>query len=369
MSQPEVAPYGSWKSPITSDLIVTAAVSLGQIALDGEDVYWVELRPSEGGRNCVVRRTPDGTISDVTPRDFNARTRVHEYGGGDFAVRDGVVYFTNFTDQRVYRQRSVTAPHAITPEGNFRYSDFVVDARRGLLFAVREDHTAAAREAVNTLVSLRADGANEDGGLVLASGNDFYSTPRLSPDGSRLAWLTWNHPNMPWDGCELWVGELDSDGALVASSLVAGGGEESIFQPEWSPSGVLHFVSDRNNWWNIYRLNDDGSSEAAHETDAEFALPQWLFGMCTYAFAGDEHIVCAYARGGDWRLGALDTRSKRFETFELPYTDITYVRAGGGRAFFRAGAPTERSAVVELDAKTGEARVLRRTSETVVNPD
>src|SRR5215204_2594855 len=185
MTEPQIAPYGSWKSPITSDLIVSATVGLGQIALDGADTYWVELRPSEGGRNCIVRRTPDDTISDVTPQGFNARTRVHEYGGGDFAVRDGALYFANFADQRVYRQRTETAPQDITPGGKFRYSDLVVDAVRGRLYAVREDHTGEGVEAVNTIVMLNADGAsNEDGGRVIASGNDFYSTPRLSPDGT-----------------------------------------------------------------------------------------------------------------------------------------------------------------------------------------
>src|SRR5215212_10422744 len=168
MAEPHVAPYGSWKSPVTSDLIVSATVGLGQIALDGADTYWVELRPSEGGRNCVVRRTPDGNVSDVTPQDFNARTRVHEYGGGDFAVRDGAVYFTNFADQRAYRQRTETAPQALTPEGKFRYSDFALDAVRGRLYAVREGHTDEGGEAVSTLVSLAAEGApNEDGGRVI----------------------------------------------------------------------------------------------------------------------------------------------------------------------------------------------------------
>src|SRR5919198_2951654 len=154
MAQPTVAPYGSWKSPITSDLIVSATVGLGQIALDGEDTYWIELRPSEGGRNCVVRRTPDGRISDVTPEGFNARTRVHEYGGGDFAVPEGAVYFSNFADQRVYRQKPDSAPPPLPPGPRLRYSDFVVDERRGRLVAVREDHTAEGREAVNTIVSL-----------------------------------------------------------------------------------------------------------------------------------------------------------------------------------------------------------------------
>jgi dipeptidyl aminopeptidase/acylaminoacyl peptidase len=369
MTEPRVAPYGSWKSPVTSDLIVSATVGLGQIALDGADTYWVELRPAEGGRNCVVRRTPDGTVTDVTPHGFNARTRVHEYGGGDFAVNDGAVYFANFADQRVYRQRTATAPHPLTPEGGFRYSDFFLDALRGRLYAVREDHGEEGREAVNTLVSLDADGAgNEDGGLVIAEGNDFYSTPRLSPDGTRLAWLTWNHPNLPWDGCELWVGELGADGTLSGSRRVAGGADESIFQPEWSPSGVLHFVSDRNNWWNIYRLGEDGEAVAVHEADAEFGVPQWVFGLSTYAFASDELIVCAFARGGDWSLGLLDTRARRLQRLELPYTDIGYVRADSGRAVFRAGSPTERASVVELDLATRETRLLRQASEVAVAP-
>ena len=369
MTQPHVAPYGSWKSPVTSDLIVSATVGLGQIALDGADTYWIELRPAEGGRNCVVRRTPDGNVSDVTPQGFNARTRVHEYGGGDFAVRGGTVYFSNFTDQRVYRQAGAAgAPQPLTPEGKLRYSDLILDAAGGRLYAVREDHTEEGREAVNAVVVLDAEGPNEDGGRVVVSGNDFYSSPRLSPSGRRLAWLTWSHPNMPWDGSELWVGELNADGTLGASRRVAGGAEESVFQPEWSPGGTLYFVSDRNNWWNIYRLNEGGETEPVYEAEAEFGLPQWLFAMSTYAFASDDAIVCAYARRGDWSLGLLDTRGKTLSRVELPYTDVTYVRADATRAVFRAGSPTMRAAVVELDLKTRGATVLRRASETAVDP-
>jgi dipeptidyl aminopeptidase/acylaminoacyl peptidase len=364
MSQPSVAPYGSWKSPITSDLIVSATVGLGQLALEGEEVYWLELRPSEDGRNCLVRRTADGRITDVTPEDFNARTRVHEYGGGDFAVRDGVVYFSNFADQRLYRQRTETAPQPVTPEGRMRYSDPVVDARRELLVAVREDHTVEGREAVNTIVSLSPNAEeNEDGGRVLVSGSDFYSTPRVSPDGSRLAWLSWNHPNMPWDGCELWVGELDESGALASRRLVAGGRDESIFQPEWSPTGQLYFVSDRSNWWNIYRLGDADAVEAMCEMEAEFGTPQWLFAMSTYDFASDETIVCTYSERGNWSLALLDTRTKRLERVELPYTEFSYVRADARRAIFRAGSPTRRLRIVELDFATRETRVLRRASD------
>src|ERR1043166_4195325 len=368
MGQPTVAPYGSWKSPITSDLIVSATVGLGQIALDGGETYWVELRPAEGGRNCVVRRAPGGEISDVTPPEFNARTRVHEYGGGDFAVGEGAVYFSNFSDQRVYRQTQGSAPRAITPDARLRYADFILDARLSRLIAVREDHRTEGREAVNTLVSLGLDGeGNEEGGRVLVSGNDFYSSPRLSPDGSRLAWLTWNHPNMPWDGCELWVGELDDEGALTDSRRGAGGREESIFQPEWSPAGALFFVSDRSNWWNLYRLTDDGAAEAMCEMEAEFGMPQWVFGMSTYEFASEEQVVCAYNVRGNWSLALLDARSKRLEKIELPYTEIGGVRADARRAVFRAASPTERLSIVELDLRTRRLEVRRRASDATID--
>jgi dipeptidyl aminopeptidase/acylaminoacyl peptidase len=368
MNQSSVAPYGSWKSPITSESIVSATVGLGQIALDGEDIYWIELRPSEGGRNCVVRRTPGGQVADVTPLGFNARTRVHEYGGGDFVVREGVVYFSNFADQRLYRQTVGSEPQPITPDKNFRYADGSIDERRRRLVAVREDHTVEGREAVSTIVSLSLDGeGNEDGGRVLVSGNDFYSSPRLSPDGQRLAWLTWNHPNMPWDGCELWVGELHEDGTLGATRRVAGGEGESIFQPEWSPAGTLYFVSDRSNWWNLYRLKEDGGVEALWEKRAEFGLPQWLFATSTYAFAGEGQIVCAYNERGTWSLASFDTREKKSEKIEIPYTELAYLRASGRRVVLRAGSPTERMALVELDLGTRRLDVLRRVSDASVD--
>ncbi|HEV2860852.1 MAG TPA: S9 family peptidase [Pyrinomonadaceae bacterium] len=360
MSEKKVAPYGSWKSPITSDLIVSATVGLGQTAVEGGDTYWIEMRPSEGGRNCLVRRGADGSTEDVTPRDFNARTRVHEYGGGDFLVREGTVYFSNFSDQRLYRQEPGGAPQAITPEEKYRYADPVFDARRGRLLAVREDHTVEGREAVNTIVGLSPEG-NEDGGGVLVSGNDFYSSPRLSPDGSRLAWLEWSHPNMPWDGCELWVAELNDDGTLGERRLVAGGPEESIVQPEWSPGGVLHFVSDRSNWWNIYRLGEGGEAELVYELDAEFGMPLWIFGMSSYAFESDDRIVCAYNVRGFWKLATLDTRTKELRQVETPYTEIAFLRAAPGRAIFRGGSPTERLSIVEVNLETGRSEVLRRS--------
>jgi len=364
MTEPKIALYGSWKSPITADMIASASVRLGQIYLDGEDVYWVEERPAEGGRHVIVRRSLDGQTSDITPPPFNARTRVHEYGGGAFTVADGTVYFSNFVDQRLYRQGPGNKPEPVTPEGDLRYADGVVDRRRGWLICVREDHTQAGREAVNALVAIDLTGAKEP--EVIVSGNDFYSSPRLSPDGSRLTWLTWNHPNMPWDETELWVGKLKNDGSIDERELVAGGDGESVFQPEWSPEGVLHFVSDHNGWWNLYRWRG-GKVEPLREMEAEFGLPQWVFRMSTYAFESEDRIICAFRERGRWQLARLDPRTGSLEAIETPYSDITYVRGTHGKMVFLAGSPREPTSVVELDLATSKLVVLRRSSEVEID--
>jgi dienelactone hydrolase len=361
MSDPRIAPYGCWKSPITSDLIVSGSIGLSQPLIDGSDVYWIEMRPTEGGRGVIVKCDARGFLTDVNPPPFNARTRVHEYGGGDYAVRNGAVYFSNFSDQRIYPSRGGSPPQPITPIAEIRYADAVIDEARGRLICVREDHRVAGREAVNTLASLNLAG-DESVGQVLVAGNDFYSSPRLSPGGSRLAWLTWNHPNMPWDGTELWVGTYGKDGLLATSERVAGGNEESIFQPEWSPNGMLYFVSDRSGWWNLYRLNSGGIVEPVCEMEAEFGMPQWGFGMSTYAFESADRIVCAYIENGISRLALIDTHTKEFEKINCSYTDIRFVRASSGQAVMRAGSPTEAAAIVRLDLEDKTFQVLRRSS-------
>lgn len=365
MSETKIAPYGSWSSPITADLIVAGTIGLGQIALDGDDVYWVETRPQEKGRYVIVRRPADGAIEDVTPLPFNARTLVHEYGGGSFAVRDGAVYFSNFADQRLYRQAAQAAPRPITPEAELRYADAIIDQPRQRLLCVREDHTVAGREAINTIVALNLDGTGE--ARVLASGNDFYSSPRLSPDGAKLAWLAWNHPHMPWDGTELWLADVQADGSLANQTLIAGRADESIFQPEWSPAGMLHFVADRSGWWNLYRWRD-GKIKALCAMEAEFGLPQWVFGMSTYAFASDERIVCAYIERGFSRLAMLDTVTGELEKIEMPYTRIDGVRATPDRAVFNAASPTEAAGIVSFDLTTRQFTTLRRSSELTIDP-
>jgi dipeptidyl aminopeptidase/acylaminoacyl peptidase len=370
MPQTRIAPYGSWKSPITSDLIVKEGIGLGQVKIDRDDIYWIEMRPSEGGRQVVVRHSSDGAKRDVTPPEFNARTRVHEYGGGDYLVHDGMVYFSNFTDQQLYRQPPNSAPQLLTrttsqaEPTDFRYADAVFDSKRNCLVCVREDHRQKNREAVNELVATSVDKGNTS---VLVSGNDFYSSPRLNPDGSRLTWLTWNHPNMPWDGCELWVGEFAADGSLTDQHRVAGAVDESIFQPEWSPDGTLYFVSDRSGWWNIYRSAGDGSTECVCEIEAEFGAPQWIFGLSTYAFESADRIVCAFAEGGIWRLGLIETDTGELERIAAPYTDISYVGAAPGRALFRAGSPTEPFSIIDFDLATRQAKILQRQSKVKID--
>ncbi|HKS30439.1 MAG TPA: S9 family peptidase [Pyrinomonadaceae bacterium] len=367
MSSKKVAPYGSWKSPITSELIVKGSIGLGQVALDGQDTYWIEVRPQEGGRSCIVRLGADGKTEDVTPQNFNARTRVHEYGGGDYAVSNGTVYFSNFADQRIYRRRPGDAgePEALTPAVNMRYADVTVDERRNRLMAVREDHTRSEREAINSIVTVSLNG--NDAGQTFASGNDFYSSPRLSPDGRRLSFLTWNHPNMPWDGSDLWLCELADDGQASSWTHVAGGPDESVFQPEWSPDGTLYFASDRSGWWNLYRLNHENSVEGLCPMEAEFGLPQWVFGMSMYAFESESSIICALIERGRSRLARLDTNSKKLEMIETPYSDITSVRVASGRAVFRAGSPTIPASIVELDLSTTETKVLRRSTDLEID--
>jgi dipeptidyl aminopeptidase/acylaminoacyl peptidase len=363
----KIAPYGCWKSPITSDLIVGQSVGLSEIRLYGRDVYWLESRPEEGGRSVVVRYVPGSTRGqDMVPQPFNVRTRVHEYGGGAWAVAEGILYFSNYEDQRIYRLDDVGAkPVPITPEGALRYADGMIDSRRHSWIGVREDHGASSREPVNTIVRIDLGASQPDSGCVLASGHDFYSSPRLSPEGRWLAYLAWDHPRMPWVGTTLYVLQLDSAGMPAGNSTaIAGGERESIFQPEWDPDGgTVFFVSDRTGWWNLYRCAlDTLRIEAVKPMEAEFGQPQWVFGMSTYGFAGAGRVVCSYDSKGLGGLGSIELGSGRFTVFDLPYTDFSSVRADRDRAVFRAGSAAIPPSFVLLDLATGKTKILKKST-------
>jgi dipeptidyl aminopeptidase/acylaminoacyl peptidase len=363
MTVQQTAPYGEWESPISSDLIVASSIGLGQVQIDGADIYWIESRPLEAGRNVIVRRSPDGSVHDVNPQPFNARTRVHEYGGGAYRIVNGECFFSNFADQLVYRVSPGKAPTALTHVPGMRYADATFDRTRNRLIAIREDHTVPGREAENTIVGISlADGAEK----VLVQGNNFYSSACISPEGSRLAWLTWNHPNMPWDGCELWVGELQSDGSIGKPVLVAGGLDESIFQPAWSPEGELYFVSDRTDWWNLYRWRDQ-KVQTVCPMQAEFGAPQWGLGVHTYGFASAKRIICLYTQDGYWYLAQVDTQSGNLTPIETPCTDITGLCVRPESVTFIGSSPSLPSAIVTIDLASGRLQVVRSSSDVEID--
>ncbi|MBK6799821.1 MAG: S9 family peptidase [Acidobacteria bacterium] len=369
MGEKKTAPFGSWKSPITSDLIVSGSIGLGQIAIDGDDIYWIESRPSEKGRTVIIKYGSNGELREMTPPPYNARTRVHEYGGGSYIVHRGSVFFSNFTDQRIYRVEEGEEPVPVTREGDFRYADGVIDDRHNRILCVREDHSNhslnPAVEAVNTIAGISLDGSGEV--KILAEGCDFYSSPRLSPDGRYLAFLTWNHPNMPWDGSDLWVAEIDVAGDLKNIEHIAGGERESIFQPEWSPEGILYFVSDRNNWWNIYRRRD-GRVEPVCEMEAEFGLPQWVFGMSTYAFESEDRIICTYTQNGFSHLAMLDTSTGTIDEIETEFSRIEGVCTRGKQIAFMAGCPADPTSIVSFNTGDRTIKKLRLSNELKIDP-
>jgi len=371
MPQPRVAPYGSWASPITSDLIVASSIGLGEILVDGRDVYWIEMRPQEQGRTVVVRLSHDSQPAEVTPAipangqsAFNVRSRVHEYGGGAYLVDDGVVYFCNDADQRLYRQERGAAPVPITeaaakPRG-LRHADGVMDRTRKRMVWVCEDHTTGAAQPVNALVDISADGARPP--HVLVSGNDFYAAPRLSPDNARLAWLEWRHPDMAGDGTELWVGRFAADGTIADRRKVAGGDAESVLQPEWSPDGALYFVSDRSGWWNIYRIVGDplgGESEAVYPLEAEFGSAQWGFRPSRYVFASAKRLMCSYYRNGSASLAAVDLDTLSVTPIATEFTEIASLRADADNVYFVGASPTHFPAVVQLTPSSGQVAIIK----------
>ena len=344
-----VSSYGTWKSPLTAARVTAGALRFDHLVADGDDLYWCEGRASEGGRYVVVRRSPSGHIADVTPAEFNVRTRVHEYGGAAYTVHHGTVYFSNFQDQRLYRQAPQRSPEPITAEGFF-YAEAAVDGFRNRLVCVREDHRSG--NVSNAIVGVACDGTHEQ---VLASGADFYSDPVVTPDGARMAWLQWNHPNMPWDGTELWLAAFASDGSTMAPRKVAGGSDESIFQPSWSPNGELYFVSDRSGWWNLHRLRD-GNAENLLPRAAEFGKPQWVFSQTTYCFIDERRIAATFTEHGRWRLGIFDIETRTFSDVETALEPIESIRAVDGALYFIGGSPTEAPCIVRMSGlKPGPA--------------
>ena len=373
MPDPIATPFGAWASAITADLIVGDSIRLGQLAVLERDVFWTEGRPQEQGRNVLVWCSENGRLQDLTPAPLNVRSRVHEYGGGAFTVGRRAGFLVNDADQQIHRIRADDPPKALTDQPGARHADPIIDPWRKRLICVREDHgtggaetaaTSGNAEAVNTLVSISlANGSAQ----VIASGHDFYSSPCLSPDGEQLAWLSWDHPAMPWDVGTLWLADAQADGSLGNVRAVAGGQQESIYQPSWSPQGELHFASDRTGWWNLYRLRD-GVAQALHPMNAEFGQPQWAFGMSMYGFDARGRIVCTFSQDGRSHLAVLDAETGSFETIDTGFCKIEQLRVGDDFAVFIGGSESAADAVIRLDLTTLQHRVLRRASNAAIDP-
>ncbi len=340
-----VADYGHWDSPITPAWLTHSQKKYGTLVLDGTSIFWDEVRPSEKGRSVIMERTLEGVTSEHTPEGMSARTRVHEYGGAPFTVSSGKVYFVNDADQRIYLGKE-----PLTEKG-MRAADLHVSGE--YLFGVGEK----GHENFLFALHLPTKKVNQ-----IATGHDFYSSIAISPDGKKIAYLTWDHPNMPWDGTQLWVGDL-LEGSIVNPKIVAGvvaeGKEESIFQPQWSPDGELYYVSDKTGFWNLYKWNEN-----LHKMDAEFGMPGWVFGMSTYAFAGDK-IVCSYTQKGIWHLAELSP----WKRLDLPWTFYAQVRGSEKKIYFIAASAKEDRCVIELDHSSGKTTVIAHNTAPHIDPE
>jgi hypothetical protein len=357
-----VSPTGSWPTPVTSELVVRAAARLGEVAVDGDDVWWSESRPTEGGRSVIVRRSADGTVSDVLPPPWNARTRVHEYGGGSWTVSGGTLWFTEFSDQRLYRlDPGSDTPVAVTPApdvpSGVRHADLRVVAD-GLL-AVRETHPEGDRPAdvVNEIVRVSADGAQS-----LVSGPDFVSDARLAPDGETLSWLQWDHPNMPWDAAQLVVRAADG-----TEHVIAGGPGESVVQPVWGEDLALWFFSDRTDVWSLYRKRPHAEPELVVDVGSDIAGPQWVFGQSRFALLADGRVAFAYGREGADRLAVLEGDGSIRE-LDVPFGVFRCLTAQGTRVVCVAAGPSSEPVVLRVDVDGGEPEILRPARDLGLEP-
>jgi acetyl esterase/lipase len=361
MAAKTIAPYGSWASPISADLIASKSIGLSNLSVETDCAYWTELRPSEQGRTVLVRYDAvTERIEDLTPAPFDVGCRINEYGGGGYAVYRGRVVFSDRKTGAVHLIQPDGAIRAVTTAPGLRFGDFIFDAKAERVLCVREDHRAGPQvEAVTTLVSLPLETADHalNTGTVIASGHDFYSSPRLSPDGTTLAWLTWDHPDMPWDATQLWLASIEGD-RLAEAACIAGGPTESVAEPSWSPSGMLHFVSDRTDWWNLYRWQD-GTAVPILPLAAEFTQPHWVLGRRSYMFLSETALSCLFVEAGDLKLGVI-----RDGTLERVGAGASSPLLPLGREFIHLAVPPDAPPAIMV----GMEKIIRRSTDLALDP-
>jgi dipeptidyl aminopeptidase/acylaminoacyl peptidase len=360
------APYGSWASAISLDDLTAGSTTFSAVRIDADSLYWLEAHPEQAGRTSLWRRDLGrGEPVELTPAPTYVRDRVHEYGGGEYDVRGGVAVYSELTDGRLYRLAQGFPAVPITPVGPYRYADIQVHPELGLALAVREDHSGPA-EPVNTIVAIQLDQSGPDEPTVLCAGADFYSTPQLSGDG-RLAWTQWDHPNMPWDSTTIMIGTL-ADRSVVDSGAVAGGTDESAVHPRWLPGGELIFVSDRRNWWNIYAWRN-GETRALCQADAEFCLPQWMFGHSPYAVIDGDHLLCMINEGNVLSVGVLTLSTGELERITEPGVGPTSMAVGGRTAAAVLSYPDRPGSLATFDLDQRRWAEVRQVGPASVSAD
>ena len=371
----QIAAHGSWHGPLDAQRVAAGVQPVSAPRIAGSRILWLESLPAEGGR-VVARRWDAGQLQTLTPAGLNLRSRVHEYGGGACIAVGDQLFFTHFADQRVYTQQGDAPPQPLAAGDatTQRHADFEFDPPRRRLLAVREDHGTGAAEPRNSLVSLpadptdassvtSADPAADNAPWTLAEGMDFYAAPRLSPNGQQLAWLAWNHPQMPWQGCELWLATVDAAGRTQDARRVAGGPDEALVQPLWSPQGELFVASDRTGWWNLYRVDTAQTDrlQPVCPMQAEFARPMWVFGQSLYGFTAADEITAAIIEQGVGRLVRIRLRpgaAAEVSPLPSPCTDITELRAGPGFVVVQAASAAVAEQILRIDLATGTHQVL-----------
>ncbi len=354
------AKLGSWRSPITSDLIVADTIGISSSSWHQGALFWVESRPQEAGRNVLVRRNEDGTERDINPAPYNIRTRVHEYGGGAWLLHEDALYFSNFADQQIYVQSlDEDTPSQLTHIAGLRFANGCIDVKRNRMICVIEDHRAEG-EPENYLGAVDLESGDIS---VLTRGHDFYSSPAISPDCEKITFMSWNHPDMPWDETIIWTSDLTENGALSEPVHVAGGkkGTQKISaqQPTFSPSGELFFITDESGWWNIYR---QGTTESICPMEAEFGGPHWIFGMHSYDFLSASRLVCNYGAGNVSQLATLDLASGELKDIRLPYTDLGGISLNGEMLTTGAASPVTFPELITVDLNLGNHEVFKQST-------
>ena len=363
----KTSPFGSWKSPITAKIAAEAGITFEDIRVDKNKLAWLEGRPYEDGRYVAVGRDINGKTKDLIPNGYNVRNAVHEYGGASYAIHDELLIFVNWDDQRLYKVVNRSKPQVMTdcpniPRGE-RYSDLFITSDGKWLFCVNESHVEKG-EPENKIIAISLE--NRSVNCTVVKGKDFYSSPRVSSDGTKLCWLEWDHPNMPWDGCELHVAVLQCNErvSIKTEIIVAGGLNESVLQPEWAPAGGLYFITDISGWWNLSVWSGDDIKRVLVETK-DYAGPAWRFGLSTYSFLSKNRVALRSSNGLKGEIKIIENSSD-IVSLEVPHTEITYLVGDGDNLYYIGSSPGTLPEIVRLKLD-GSIKTIKKSSDIVFN--